>query len=49
VFAPKFGCIVMIDQVGVTNVLRNWFLYAGNKTGAILENTEVIGGRWARV
>jgi hypothetical protein len=39
----------MIGRVGVTKVLRDWFLHAGNKAGVVLEKTEVIGGHWAQV
>jgi hypothetical protein len=48
VFAPKFGRTVMIAWVGVTNVLRDWFLHAGNKADVVLEKTEVIGRHWAQ-
>jgi hypothetical protein len=48
-FAPIFSHTVMIGQVEVKNVRRNWFLYAGNKACPVLEKTAVIGGRWARV
>jgi hypothetical protein len=48
-FAPIFSHTVMIGQVGVKNVRRNWFLYAGNKACPVLEKMAMIGGRWARV
>jgi hypothetical protein len=43
-FAPIFSHTVMIGQVGVKNVRRNWFLYAGNKACPVLEKMAMIGG-----